>query len=570
MQGIEYPDSRVTLRSDPVRDLLTPPTSPAKRIRTARTPANSPVEYIAHYAMPVRKSYARKKQWGVDRSVAPAMAWRNVRGVRREHVLGANAGKYGMTRQLADATQMQARVQDGYHGYGDYKQNARKFGAGALRAAGAGLGYAATGNFQGAHQGWRLGAKASKFAGWGDYASNQIINDGGSQPMSVNKSAGDMTGDVYINHREFISNIAANTANTFENRVFPINAGLSGSFPFLSQIAQNFTLYQFQGLIFEFVTTSGETSTSSNALGKVIMAVDYDPDASPFTNPVQMSNMDYAVSAKPSTNVRCGVETKPSQLATEMQFVRTGDGTRDKIFSDIGQFQIATDGVPSAGIIGELWVTYRVRLSRAQLSVTQFGSSIKYDAWLWSGSATTLATATDTTSLLSARSVNGLYTLPPGAPFARFTGGGDYLGGALTIGSAIRQEFRYTFPVKITSGFYKIQLFLGGPVVGSPPACAVKPSGAGATDSVGIRIVKRPEFPEGVVEDARDETATEINFVSSLADQSLLVTVIEIDTTSTIPASIYFDMTQAFPSTWEASLIITQVNASMGGIKVIN
>ena len=45
-------------------------------------------------------------------------------------------------------------------------------------------------------------------------------------------------------------------------------------------------------------------------------------------------------------------------------------GQKDKLLTDLGLFQIATEGVPvgtTAALVGELWVTYQVKLSRATI-----------------------------------------------------------------------------------------------------------------------------------------------------------------------------------------------------------
>jgi hypothetical protein len=58
-----------------------------------------------------------------------------------------------------------------------------------------------------------------------------------------------------------------------------------------------------------------------------------------------------------------------------MKYVRTGTTTRDKALTDIGLFQLATEGIPFPSsskvgdtlVIGELWATYTVKVSRANL-----------------------------------------------------------------------------------------------------------------------------------------------------------------------------------------------------------
>lgn len=94
-----------------------------------------------------------------------------------------------------------------------------------------------------------------------------------------------------------------------------------------------------------------------------------------------MENYDYSSSAKPSLGMLHGVETKHASSATNMLYVRTGNTAKDKVFTDLGTFSIATEGIPGVAgaatqIIGELWVTYRIKLSRANLYGSLIGGNI--------------------------------------------------------------------------------------------------------------------------------------------------------------------------------------------------
>ncbi len=205
------------------------------------------------------------------------------------------ASRYGSSFKRASLDQQLARRADGYRGRGDYKSVWKDYRSYVPRAIGAAAGLAATRSLTGAAAGWGHGANLSKnVLGWGDYGAtvgNEIMG-GGAGPMSVNEAQGDMTGDVYINHREFVKDIyssgIAGSAG-FKNEVFRINPGVpskseataetkvnTGAFPFLLQLAQNYTLFEFQGLIFEYRPMSGEMGSSSNSLGTIIMATDYD------------------------------------------------------------------------------------------------------------------------------------------------------------------------------------------------------------------------------------------------------------------------------------------------------
>jgi len=282
---------------------------------------------------------------------------------------------FGYSKRYATQEQMFNRRNHGYRGTGDYERGPlggrfipfmrklpwAKIGKVGLAAARAGLGaYRGLGDYDGS-----MGEASAPVSTYGPAVDNQLIS-GGNAPISVNASD-DLTGDITFSHTEFVMNITATTTN-FENRELAINPGLSSTFPFLSQLAANFTMYDLQGLIFEYRPTSGELGANSNALGKVIMATNYDPDAPAFTTSRIMENYDYATATKPSLVARHGVETANGQQALEMMYIRQGEVTRDKIFTDLGKFQIATEGLPNTGQVGELWVTYTCRLSRSRIN----------------------------------------------------------------------------------------------------------------------------------------------------------------------------------------------------------
>lgn len=212
------------------------------------------------------------------------------------------------------------------------------------------------------------------------------------------------TGDIFINQSEFIGNLtaeitvpdgsAAGTVSTpFALESYELNPGMSKLFPFLSQIAQNYDLYELEGLIISYHPNSGETSVASNQLGKVIIATNYDPDCVDFINSIEMQNYDYANSGKPSVALVHGVETHPAQRGSgRMLYVRDSATSKDKVLTDMGKLFVATEGIPiehpanSSGadvthrvILGELHVAYRVRLSRAKLYNSLLGYGIDTD-----------------------------------------------------------------------------------------------------------------------------------------------------------------------------------------------
>lgn len=153
---------------------------------------------------------------------------------------------------------------------------------------------------------------------------------------------------------------------------FVLNPGCMSTFPWLSGIANNYQKYQWMGLVFEYVTSSGDALSSTNtALGTVIMATDYDTNHIPFTDKRLMENSDYSNSGKPSISQIHGIECDPAINPLKVSYVRPDypaerdeqGAVTDLRFSDHGRFQIGTIGCQEASqILGELWVTYDVIL----------------------------------------------------------------------------------------------------------------------------------------------------------------------------------------------------------------
>lgn len=314
--------------------------------------------------------------------------------------------------------------------------------------------------------------------------TNQIIKGSGQKPLMVN-SGKDLSGDVYMSHREFVGNVTAQYTNTtgatvgsagvaatyqstFNPTLYPVNAGIGSCFPWLSQIAQNFTLYEFEGLIFEYRPTSGEFgSSNSNSLGKVIMATNYDPDASPFVSSVQMENYDYATACKPAEHMLHGIETKSKQRLPNMLYVRTGTVTKDKVLTDLGLFQIGTEGVPyqitgtiangasgPAINVGELWVTYKVKLSRANLFGTYQGNEIPMDTFFGYTNATTNCFDSTSAQLITNSWLTKYASPIPGYAASALS---NTLG--CTLQSPNLTTMTLTFPVNITDGYYLVQVY---------------------------------------------------------------------------------------------------------------
>lgn len=197
--------------------------------------------------------------------------------------------------------------------------------------------------------------------GTGDYTvkTNSIVNPSTDVP---NFNGGG--GSVRIANKEFIQDIVTGpVAGVFNNTEFRLNPAANGTFPWLANIAQNFSEYRFHGLAFEYKTMSSDALNSTNtALGSVVTATQYNSYEAPLTTKQEMENYWNSKSCKPSCNLLHGVEC--SQFENPISVLYTSNGTPtvgDIRMYDLGIFNIATQGGQAANIVlGELWVTYDV------------------------------------------------------------------------------------------------------------------------------------------------------------------------------------------------------------------
>lgn len=245
----------------------------------------------------------------------------------------------------------------------------------ALRALG-GLGGGVLGGMLGnsslgSAAGSGLGGLVSKWLGQGDYTvtSNSLVNRVRTSGDIPNMHS---TGQsILVRHKEYIGDVTSSTTFAVGNTIV-LNPGLSASFPWLSTIAQQYQEYTWKGIVFEFVSTSGDVVASTNtALGSVMMATQYRSTAATYLNKVQMLNEFFASDAKPSECFSHPIECNPKENPYNVQYVRSGavPAGEDAKTYDIGTTYLATQGMQAGSIdIGELWVSYEVELRKPVIS----------------------------------------------------------------------------------------------------------------------------------------------------------------------------------------------------------
>jgi hypothetical protein len=204
-----------------------------------------------------------------------------------------------------------------------------------------------------------LGSGIGSIFGSGDY---QIMGSNPSYNVLSNSSQipkfSSTAQTNIVSHREYLGDISGTTA--FTNNSYPLNPGQAKTFPWLSTIAQNYQQYKWHGMIFEFRPLITDFVTSG-APGVVVMATNYNADEPAYVTKQAMENSEYAVSVKPTCTLIHGVECMSTQTVLPQSYIRNAaaNPNLDLKFSDLGNFQLATQGNPTQ-LIGELWVSYTV------------------------------------------------------------------------------------------------------------------------------------------------------------------------------------------------------------------
>ena len=232
--------------------------------------------------------------------------------------------------------------------------------------------------------GSRAGQYAAKLAGTGSYSLAKSRRT--KRPRRYYKRASFATGIRFggtafrVKHRELIACI--NATQGFSSLLLPLNPGLDTTFPWLATIAKNFKQYKWNGLVFEYKSTSSDAiaSTTDLGLGQVGWATEYDASKGAYEGLVEALNTEHANMGKPSANVLHAVECKGIDTPLKTKYIRTGpiQGSMDPKFFDLGITQFVTEMPASYSGMGQLWVTYDVTFLKPVL-IAQRGLAVNSD-----------------------------------------------------------------------------------------------------------------------------------------------------------------------------------------------
>lgn len=301
-----------------------------------------------------------------------------------------------------------------------------------------------------------------RYRGYGAYVPG-VADEVQDQDVPVVTNPGGTDGPVCIRHKEYIGDVVSNNSTNFQMLYqVAINPGNPSMSPWLAQLAQNFTQYKIRGMIFHFKSTSGSLSTTQS-LGEIIMAINYNATDPNFTNKQQMLNEIFAVSKVPAFDAECPVECDDKQTMSGGLLYTSQQGLipvgQDPRFYNLGNFYLAVQGVPANGntTLGELWVTYQVELYKPQLISTIIPSTGYSLHWAGSFAASNLNNAV----------------------FSKYTGVVLYnnFNPALVWNSN-----QLIFPVGTPSGGYRVSYYIIGdstvvssPAVSASQACVLSP-----------------------------------------------------------------------------------------------
>jgi hypothetical protein len=263
---------------------------------------------------------------------------------------------------------------------------------------------------------------------------------------------------VVVRHKEYLGDVFSGTGTPTVfaiNSSYALNPGLAASFPWLASVAANYQEYTWKGIVYHFVSTSGNATGANTSLGTVAMATNYRSTAPAYTSRLTMLNEYFATDAKPSEDFVHPIECDPKENPFNVQYVRSTavPAGEDPKTYDLGTTTIATQGMQTAGEnLGELWVSYEVELRKpialgliSPLSSYAIGGATTgvtaINVFGTNGSITSGAAITNVASkvLTLARGLQGTFALALTFPLASIT----------TLGTMALSAVNCTIPLAV-------------------------------------------------------------------------------------------------------------------------
>lgn len=160
-----------------------------------------------------------------------------------------------------------------------------------------------------------------------------------------------------IEKRELITLVNGSTA--FAAVKFPVNPGLTGTFPLGAPEAKNWTEWKCTSMKVQYIPTVSEFATQGQK-GEVAIAIDYNAENEMPTTMQQIEAMHFAGGGIPSRGFEFTASPRYLNKA-DPKYLRSGPAPvgEDLRLYDGGNLYFATQGCTDATQIGKLEVSYR-------------------------------------------------------------------------------------------------------------------------------------------------------------------------------------------------------------------
>lgn len=206
---------------------------------------------------------------------------------------------------------------------------------------------------------------------------------------------------IRITRREYLHDIGmvASPTDPFAQVRRVINPGDALTFPWLHNVARNYTQWLPLGMVFEYEPTCGTGIATTPNVGVIRMATQYDVYQPIFGADLgRILNHFFASSGAPYNAMTHCIECAPNQTPIRPLFIRpesvlqhrdvekkTGgidlvlhdDATFDARLYDLGRFEMCNSGSVAGYTAGQLWVSYDIILLKPRI---QLSGGFTYDS----------------------------------------------------------------------------------------------------------------------------------------------------------------------------------------------
>lgn len=165
-----------------------------------------------------------------------------------------------------------------------------------------------------------------------------------------------------VSHREFVGDIYSST--TYNVVGYPMNPGLSLTFPWLAAIAANFEKYKFVNMCVQY-----RSCTNTGSLGSVVMMLDFDAADPPPANKPTILNSAGCIQGNVWNGLDMPIDCR--RFARDALYVRVGalQANQDVKTYDGGNLFVGVADGGNALLTGSLFIEYTVDFFTPQVSL---------------------------------------------------------------------------------------------------------------------------------------------------------------------------------------------------------